>query len=236
MQLVTGRQAAAGACASSSRALRRDHRHPANLYMNKFLSIASHDYCTPPSPSLGFPPASITRHPDTEPKNSTEYFCRYFCTQSPCLLSSTRVHGNNLHLPLLWGIHLVSLQFMFFTAARPISVFLKTKFQIKKTLPCSRERVQLKWLSSVQNKMNYCSDLLNGIKRQSSKQTWLPKSKYKCWNIHIPIKLEAVSVSEQTLKKGNCAKIISQLWDTNKAMRSFPECYVHMVSNAVLLC
>lgn len=166
--------------------------------MNKFLSIASRLYCTCPSASLGFPPASVTQHPDTEPKNSTEYFCRYFCTQPPCLLCSTRVHGNNLHLPLLWRINLVSLWFMFFTAARPISIFLKTEFQIKKPLPCSRERAQLKWLSSVQNKMNYCSDLLKSIKRQASKQTWLQKSKYKCWNIHIPIKLEAVSVSNQT--------------------------------------
>jgi len=101
------------------------------------------DFCPQPLPSASlvlllppsrcFPPAPDFSHPDTEPKNRFECFCRYFCTQPPCLLCSTCVHGNNLHLPLLWGINLVCLQFIFFTAVRPIIIFLKSDFQIKKT-------------------------------------------------------------------------------------------------------
>lgn len=149
-----------GACASSGQAPRGDQQlHPVGLQLKEFLPTASCPFCTSLPPSLCFPPALVTWHPETEPKNRIEYFCRRFCTQPPCLLCSTCVHGNNLHLPLLRGINSACLQFIFFTAVRPISIFLKNEFQIQKTLPCSWQRAQLKWLSCVESKMNYCSDL-----------------------------------------------------------------------------
>lgn len=125
--------------------------------------------------SLCFPSASVTWHPDTEPQNRTEYFCRYFCTKPPCLLCSTCVHGNKSHLSLLRGINLGCLQFTFFTVIRPISIFLKKKeFQMQNKLSlfmgnCSTQMAGICWKHN--ELLLRSAHLLNSVKRSRQNRT-----------------------------------------------------------------
>lgn len=78
----------------------------------------------------------------------------------PCLMCSTCVHGNNFYLPLQCKTNLVWLQFIFFTAVRPINIFFKkNEFKIQNTFLAHGKRLNLNDCHVLKCKMNYCSDL-----------------------------------------------------------------------------